>query len=160
MNNRFEKYLKELRAGVIDEDRLKKTLDDLHKSYATLSQDEQRYADMFLHDVQTGDAEINVCKTFHDYIVDYMNKAQAGKIQKLVTYLGVDGALLKELADAHLTEATIDEYGRYDRLKSGVNKLTAKVYFEQKEGTRLNPPKVNMRIDALLRRFILTGEID
>lgn len=160
MNNRFEKYLKELRAGVIDEDRLKKTLDDLHKSYATLSQDEQRYADMFLHDVQTGDAEINVCKTFHDYIVDYMNKAQAGKIQKLVTYLGVDGALLKELADAHLTEATINEYGRYDRLKSGVNKLTAKVYFEQKEGTRLNPPKVNMRIDALLRHFILTGELE
>ena len=160
MHSRFEKYLKELRAGVIDEERLKKTLDDLHKAYAALSQEEQRYADMFLHDVQTGDAEINICKTFHDYIVDYMNKAQAGKIQKLVTYLGVDGALLKELADAHLTEATINEYGRYDRLKAGVNKLTAKAYFEAKEGTRLIPPKVNMKIDALLRRFILTGEIE
>ena len=160
MNNRFEKYLKELRAGIIDEDRLKKTLDDLHKSYAILSQDEQRYADMFLHDVQTGDAEINICKTFHDYIVDYMNKVQAGKIQKLMTYLGVDGDLLKELADANLTEATINEYGRYDRLKAGINKLTAKAYFEAKEGTRLIPPKVNMKIDALLRRFILTGEFE
>lgn len=160
MNSRFEKYLKELRAGVVDEERLNNTLDELHRAYATLSSEEQHYADLFLHDVQTGDAEINICKTFHDYIVDYMNKAQVGKIQKLVTYLGIDGDLLKELADAHLTEATINEYGRYDRLKAGVDKLTAKAYFEAKEGIRLIPPKVNMKIDALLRRFILTGEIE
>lgn len=160
MNSRFEKYLKELNSGNIDEERLGKVLDELHKSYATLSQEEQHYADSFLHDVQTGDAELNVCKSFHDYIIDYKNRAQAGKIQKIVTYLGVDGELLKELCDAHLTDVSINEYGRYDLLKSGVNKLTAKVYFEAKEGTRLIPPKVNMKIDALLRRFILTGEIE
>lgn len=160
MNSRFEKYLKELHSVNVDEERLGKVLDELHKSYATLSQEEQHYADSFLHDVQTGDAELNVCKSFHDYIIDYKNRAQAGKIQKIVTYLGVDGELLKELCDAHLTDVTINEYGRYDSLKSGVNKLTAKVYFEAKEGTRLIPPKVNMKIDALLRRFILTGEID
>lgn len=160
MNSRFEKYLKELRSVNVDEERLGKVLDELHKSYATLSQEEQHYADSFLHDVQTGDAELNVCKSFHDYIIDYKNRAQAGKIHKIVTYLGVDGELLKELCDAHLTDVTINEYGRYDLLKSGVNKLTAKVYFEAKEGTRLIPPKVNMKIDALLRRFILTGEIE
>ena len=160
MNSRFEKYIKELRSVIIDEERLNKTLDELHRAYATLSQEEQHFADMFLHDVQTGDAQFNICKSFHDYIVDYMNQAQTGKIQKLVTYLGVDGDLLKEMSEAHLTESTIDEYGRYTRLKSGVNKVTAKVYFEQKEGARLTPPKVNMKIDALLRRFILTGEIE
>lgn len=101
-----------------------------------------------------------MCKSFHDYIIDYKNRAQAGKIQKIVTYLGVDGDLLKELCDAHLTDVTINEYGRYDLLKSRVNKLTAKAYFEAKEGIGLIPLKVNMKIDALLRRFILRGEID
>lgn len=40
MNSRFEKYLKELNSGNIDEERLGKVLDELHKSYATLSQEE------------------------------------------------------------------------------------------------------------------------
>lgn len=160
MNSRFEKYLKELRSGVIDEERLSRTLDELHRAYATLSSEEQHYADMFLHDVQTGDAKINVCKSFHDYIVDYMNQAQAGKIQKLVTYLGVNGELLKEMCDARLTDSTLDEYGHYTKLRKGVNMLTAKAYFENKEGIKLIPPKVFMKVDSLLRRFILTGEID
>jgi len=160
MNSRFEKYIKELRSGVVDEERLNKTLDELHRAYATLSQEEQHYADMFLHDVETGDAQINVCKSFHDYIVDYKNQAQSGKIQKLVTYLGVDGDLLKEMCEARLTDANIDEYGRYTKLREGVNMLTAKAYFEQKEGAKLSPPKVFMKVNALLRRFILTGELE
>ena len=44
MNSRFEKYLKELRKDVLDEDRLQKLLDEVHKSFAFLSQEEQRHA--------------------------------------------------------------------------------------------------------------------
>lgn len=57
-------------------------------------------------------------------------------------------------------EITIDVYGRYIQLRSIVNKVTARAYFEKKEAVRLSDPKVNMKIDGLLRRFILTCEID
>lgn len=160
MNSRFDKYLKELRKDVLDEDRLQKLLDEVHKSFAFLSQEEQRYANQFLHDVQTGNLKYNICKSFHDYIIDYMNKAHEGKILALAQNLGLDAALLKEMADARLTEHNIDEFGRFTRLKASVNRVLAKAYFQQREGTPLTPPKINMKLDALLRRFILTGEIE
>ena len=33
----------------------------------------------------------------------------------------------------------------------------ARQYFERKEGVRISPPKVNIKIDKLLREFILSG---
>ena len=52
MDSRFEKYLKALNLG--DENEKVKTLDDLHKSFAALTQEEQKYAALFLHDIQRG----------------------------------------------------------------------------------------------------------
>lgn len=159
MNTRFDKYLKELRRGVLDEERLQKLLDEVHRSYASLSQDEQRYADQFLRDVQSGDLKYNICKSFHDYIIDYMNMAQEGKIRKLVENLGLDESLLREMIEARLTEHNIDEFGRYTRLKESVNRVLARAYFQREGGTPLTPPKLNMKLDALLRKFILTNEL-
>lgn len=160
MNSRFDKYLKELHRDVIDEDRLQKLLDDVHKSFAFLSQEEQRYANQFLRDLQSGDLKYNICKSFHDYIIDYMNKAQEGKILILAQNFGLDADLLKEMADARLTDHNIDEFGRYTRLKASVNRVLAKAYFQQREGNPLTPPRINMKIDEILRRFILTGELE
>lgn len=43
-----------------------------------------------------------------------------------------------------------------------IDKAKAKVYFEAKEGVKLISPKVNMKMDQLLRSFILSGgfEVD
>ncbi|MGN0441548.1 MAG: hypothetical protein ACI4FO_02475 [Acutalibacteraceae bacterium] len=41
-------------------------------------------------------------------------------------------------------------------MKKTVDKSKAKAYFEAKEQTKLNPPKVNIRTDKLLREFILS----
>ena len=47
-------------------------------------------------------------------------------------------------------------------MKNTIDKSKAKAYFENKEGIKLNPPKVNIRVDKLVREFILKGgfEID
>ena len=61
-----------------------------------------------------------------------------------------------------LTESNINEFGRLDELSKTIDKAKAKVYFEAKEGVKLIPPKVNMKMDQLLRSFILSGgfEVD
>ena len=59
-----------------------------------------------------------------------------------------------------LSEATINEYGRLDALKATADRAKAKVYFEQRDGTKLSPPKVSIKIDKLLRDFILSGGFD
>jgi type I restriction enzyme R subunit len=64
MNSRFNKYLKVLING--NEVDIKKTLDELHKSFASLSQDEQKYANILLHDIQSGNILIDENKTFKE----------------------------------------------------------------------------------------------
>lgn len=89
-----------------------------------------------------------------------MNKAQEGKIRTLAQNFGLDAKLLKEMANARLNENNIDEFGRYTRLKASVSPVLAKAYFQQREGAILTPPKIRMKLDALLRHFILHGEIE
>ena len=41
MNSRFEKYLRALKQGDVDEAEIRKILDELHKSFAMLTQEDQ-----------------------------------------------------------------------------------------------------------------------
>ena len=162
MNSRFEKYLKLIRSDEASEERTEQALNELHKSFATLSQEEQKYANIFLHDVQSGDVFIEEGKTLRDYITEYQFKAKNDQIHRFAYTIGIDEEKLRNMMDLKLTEININEFGRLDEIKDTVDKSKAKAYFESKEGMKLNPAKVNIRVDKLIRKFILKGgfEID
>lgn len=160
MNSRFEKYLKNLHQADITEEQLQASLDELHKSFATLTQDEQKYAEIFLHDVQRGEVVVEDGKTLRDYITEYQYKAKNDQIHSFAVAFGLDEDLLKNMMQLNLTEANIDEFGRFDKLKQSVNKAAAKAFLEKIEGKVIIPPKVNMKVDKILRKFILTGGFD
>lgn len=160
MNSRFEKYLKNLHQADITEEQLQASLDELHKSFATLTQDEQKYAEIFLHDVQRGEVVVEDGKTLRDYITEYQYKAKNDQIHSFAVAFGLDEDFLKNMMQLNLTEANIDEFGRFDKLKQSVNKAAAKAFLEKIEGKVIIPPKVNMKVDKILRKFILTGGFD
>ena len=62
------------------------------------------------------------------------------------------------IRDRNATEATLNEYGRFDELKATVDKQKAKAYFEELTDEKLSPAKVNIRAATLLRRFLLDGD--
>ena len=64
MNFRFKKYLKALQDG----EETASVLDELHKLFAALTQKEQKYANIFLHDVHSGDVTVEDGKTLRYYI--------------------------------------------------------------------------------------------
>jgi len=157
MNSRFEKYLKKLQSKDVSKEELQQTLNELHKSFASLTQEQQKYANLFLHDVQRGNAQLEAGKTLKDYITIYQYNAKNDQIRKIATVLGLDEARLREMMDSGRTEKNIDEYGRFSDLKDTVDKNKAKVYFEETEGTAIPAFKVNVKVDKLLQRFILEG---
>ena len=69
MNARFEKWLKAI--GSIEETA---ALEELHYSFATLSKEDQRFAELFLHDVQSGDIKLDPNLALSDYITAYKQK--------------------------------------------------------------------------------------
>lgn len=157
MNSRFEKYLKLLKQDYIAEDQLQETLNELHKSFATLTHEEQKYANLFLHDVQSGNTIIESGMTFRDFITAYQFKGKNEEIKALTHILGLDEVKLRNMMQAGITESNMNQYGRFDELKNSVDKVKAKSYFEKVEGTNIPPFKVNIRVHDFLKKFILSG---
>ncbi|MBE9487917.1 MAG: type I restriction endonuclease subunit R [Bacteroidetes bacterium] len=157
MNSRFDKYFKLLQSDEATEENLNKALTELHKTFASLSQEEQRYANIFLHDIQRGDIVVDLNKSLRDYITEYQTKAKNDQIHRFALSTGIDETKLRRFMNLHVTEYNIDEFGRYNELKSSVNKNLAKIYFENLAGKSIPLRKIQIKIDDLLRRFVLEG---
>jgi len=157
MNSRFDKYLKTLINGDGVGDQLQQTLDDLHKSFATLTQEEQKYANIFLHDVQSGNVPIETDKTFREYITEYQFKAKNAEINHISKLFGLDENKLRNMMNSVVAESNINEYGHFDDLKDTVDKNKAKEYFEKKEGTTIPAYRINIKVQKLLQDFIIGG---
>ena len=161
MNSRFVKFLKLLHQDGAPQEELRKAEDELHKTFATLSQEEQKYANIFLHDIQSGDVQPEEGMTFRDYITLYVTRAKDDRIHRLAVHaLGLDEAMLREMMALHVTEDNINEFGRFDALKATIDKAKAKAYFETVTGKRMPLPVVNTHADKLLRDFIIKGGFD
>ncbi len=160
MNSRFTKYLKALGQPNIDENELQDLLNDLHQSYAGLPREEQKYATLFLHDVQTGSIIVESGKTFRDYITEYMGKAKDDQIHRVSVVFGLDETMLRNMVETRLTEHEINAYGRFDALKATVDKAKARSYLENSTGSTILPFMVMVEVDKLLRGFILKGDFD
>ena len=143
MNARFEKWLKTI--GGIEE---AAALEELHHSFATLSKEDQKFAELFLHDVQSGDIKLDPNLTLSDYITTYKQKDANDKVLKVIKGLGLDGDLLRALLARKYTSENLD-LGRLNDLKATVDREKAKAYFNEERIFYLN-----IRIDEFLRELI------
>lgn len=157
MNSRFDKYLKELNQNSIN---IENTLNELHKSFASLSQSEQKYAKLFLHDLQRGDARLIDGHTFRDYINIYKDNAENAQVNMVVDAFGLDKRLLLTLMSDRVNENNLNDFGRFDTLKETVDKAKAKAYFEKQDGITISLFKLNIRIEQFLKQFIFSRTDD
>ncbi len=154
MNSRFIKYIKELQTHG---EFLEKALAELHKSFATLTQEDQKYAKFFLHDIQSGGIKVEGGMTFRDYVTQYRTKAKNDQIRRFASTLGVNEDLLRDFINGMVNPLNLNEFGRFDKLKSTVDHEKAKKYFEEKSGEVFPPRKVPMKVHELLSKFIIEG---
>lgn len=158
MNSRFDKFLKLLHHG--ESQTIREALDELHKTFASLTQEEQKFANIFLHDIQRGDIQIDEGKTLRDCITEYQCTAKNDQIHQFAETFGLDETKLRQLMNAQINENNINDYGRFDTLKNTFDKEKAKQYFEKLEGQNIQLFKVNVMFNKLLREFILKEGID
>lgn len=156
MNSNFSKWLKALGG---DEEQLRAAAEELHRSFASLSQEEQRYAELFLHDVERGDVKVEEGRTLRDYITAYASNAKNKQIAQVVDALGVNEDLLGEMMRLDLNETSLNEFGRFDRLKASVDKDKACEFFSAADSS-VSRFTANMGAAKLLKSFILDGGFD
>ena len=159
MNANFDKWLKRL-ATDGDPAELDTMLDELHGSFASLTSEQQRFAEMVIQAAQSFDLVIEPGKTFMDYINEYQAKGKSGQITALVSALGIDEAELRALMAQHVTDSNINEFGRFDSLKKTADPNKVAGYFSRREGSPVSSFKASIMLDKILREFILSGGFD
>ena len=154
INAKFKKLMQAMTSG---ED-TSIAMEELHKSFAMLSQEEQKFAQQFLDDVLKGMVKPDPNKSLHDYIVEYQTKAKDDQIHRFAMAFGADEVKLRELMSAHITtDAELNAFGRLDALLDTVDKNKAAEYFTWVDKKPVSIFEVNMRIHEYFCKFIKSG---
>lgn len=160
MNSRFDKFFRLLQQGNVDKETLDQVLKDLHKSYSMLPREQQKYANLFISDVQSGEITIDPTMTFRDYIALFMRRSEDARIARIVRRLGCYENLLRKLLDRKVTETNYKEFGYFDELVASVDKGKAKKFFIVIERDNYKDYRLNMYISTYLKKFVISGGVD
>lgn len=158
MNSRFNIYLRSLNDG--DEKAKEKALNELHKTFAVLNSIEQRYAKIFLHQVESGEIIVDNSKSFHEYITELHVKYNNDYIHKISNGFGVNEEKFRKLILVGATDKNINVYGRYDDLMDSIDINKAKEYLDERDKKEYTLREVRMKVDEELTQIILNGGVD
>jgi len=161
LNSKFKKWL--LSFYNSDEENIISNLEQqLHNEFASLPQEDQKYAEQILFDIQGGKLKINANNefTFNDYINEYKLNAKNDQIFKFATKLGYSEQLLRDLISQKPSAANLNEYGRFDTFNKTLNIDIAKKYFDERDNKSYPKPYVKTMAENLVRDFIIKGGFD
>lgn len=157
LNSRFEKYLKSLQDDSISPETKEELRNALHRHFAILTKNEQKYADIFLRDIDRGEADLQEGKSFRDYVAEYIARAMNDNIHRLAVGLGVDESRLRTLLAACPTEENLNQHLRFDELLSGIVNSKAQAFIEETQQLSLRGFEARRFAKELLRKFLLSG---
>lgn len=157
INSKFVKFIKNLYTTGPGSELTKEALKELHKTFATLSQRDQRTAMVILHDIQSGDLHLSSGKTIYDYITEYQLRELHKQIMILAEATGVNASQLENIMKRDVTEQTLNEFNQFDNLKLTLNQSKTRNFISKIEGADIPARMVMPKADKLLREFILDG---
>lgn len=149
--NYFEgKFQKWIQFVKDDSPEAEELLISLHKSFALLTQEEQKWANIIIQGIQGGSLKIESGKTFRDYINSYMFDAKNDNIKKFSQTFGINEKMLREFMSVPHNKENINEFGKFDAIANTLDKEKAKQFFK-------NTPqyKIKMSFESLLTDFVL-----
>lgn len=153
LNRRFKVFVNMVRQND-NQDDIDSIVSELHKSFASLSQEEQQMAELIIHDIHSGKLDVEEGRDFRSYINEYMEQARNTRTHRFAQNLGIDESALIEYMSHHRTRANRDEFGAFSRLKESIDIHKAQEYIEQREGKPVALPFVIIKAEKLLEDFL------
>lgn len=155
INSKFVKFIKNLYTSGPGSELTKEALKELHKTFATLSQKEQRTATVILHDIQCGDLHLSPGKTIYDYITEYQLRELHKQIMILAEATGLNASQLQHILNRGVNEQTLNEFDQFEDLKLTLNQAKTREFLNKVEGKTISARLVIPKADQILREFIL-----
>lgn len=161
LNSKFKKWLLSFYEEN-DENIVLNLQQQLHNEFASLSQEDQKFAEHILYDIQSGKLKVDkdTTLTFNDYINKYKIEAKNDQISIFANKLGFSEKELRELMNVKPTDTNLNEYGRFDTFKKSLNVDIAKIYFDTLDSKNYPKPLIKAKAERLVRDFIIKGGFD
>lgn len=157
INSKFVKFIKNLYLSGPGGELTKEALKDLHKTFATLSQKDQRTAMIILHDIQSGDLHLAPGKTIYDYITEYQLRELHKQIMILAEATGVNASQFEHILNRGVSEQNLNEFNQFENLKLTLDLVKTREFIAKVEGQEIPARLVMPKADQLLREYILDG---
>lgn len=155
VNSQFTKYAKYLYTEGRDSEMARKAYEDLHSSFASLSQRDQATAMLVLHDLQSGDLRLRPGMTINDYIAEYQLCEVHRHIRLISEATGINNQKLQDLIELNPNEKNINEYGRFDSLMSTAKSALLPDFFKKVTGKEAPKKIVDKLVKKIIENFVL-----
>lgn len=155
IDSKFQKFIKNLYTEGPGSEMTKAALEELCKTFATLSQKDQRTALIILHDIQSGDLHLEQGKTIYDYIAEYQISELKMQIMNLSEATGVNASQLINIMSSDVNEQNINEFNRFENLKSSLDEQKIPEFLKKITGKEYPLFLLKPTVDKILRKFIL-----
>lgn len=159
INSKFVRFIKRLYAEGPGSEPTREALQELHKTFASLPQKDQRTAILILHDIQRGDLRPEAGKTIQDYINEYQLKELHKQIVILSEATGVNISMMENLMLANPTEENLDDFNRFAELRLTLDQAKTRTFITRVEGVEPKARMVSAKGAKLLKDFILDADM-
>ena len=159
INSKLVRFIKKLYTDDPGSEPTKEALRELHKTFASLPQKDQRTAILILHDIQCGDLRPEAGKTIQDYINEYQLKELHKQALLFAEGTGVNLRLLEDLIKANPTEKNLDDFSRFSELRNTLDNVKTKAFIAKVEGEEPKPRMVIAKGAKLLKEYVLDAEM-
>lgn len=155
IDSKFQKFIKNLYTEGPGSEMTKAAFEELCKTFATLSQKDQRTTLIILHDIQSGDLHLEQGKTINDYIAEYQISELKKQIMNLSEATDINASQLINIMSSNVDEKNLNEYNRFENLKLTLNLQKTREFLVRVTGSACPPFLVMPKMDQILRKFIL-----
>ncbi len=131
---------------------------ELSRSFAELSQEDQEVAAVIISDLQSGRLIIREGDTFRSILISYKTAKTQDQIHCVAESMGLDESLLRQImSDNPKTDEEINQYNRLDALIESIDRAKATDYLQKATGKSIPPHRIYDHCRNFLRDFILNG---
>ena len=153
MNSNFVKYKTALNSG--DAKQIELIKNELFSTFSILSQNEQKIANMIIHDIETGDLVINDDRTLREIVNQYIKDETNDVVNNISSSFGIDKEMLNKLLNSNVDKKNINEFNRFELLCQTCDIEKVVDYFSKKENKEFSKKDANQKMRKCLMEYII-----
>ena len=157
MESNFTKYIKELQLSGPDSDVVVNVLNTLRQSFASLNQEDQKLANIIIHDIQSGNLIISEDTTMIDIINEYRSSKRDKAIHDFCQKWFIDENKFNRFVSEYTSLDEINEYGKLDKFIESVDITKVSEYLSDKYCKNVSPFKATRDLRKAIQSFMASG---